>query len=155
MGWRYLDENGKEASAIMGCYGLGVTRLLAALIEEHHDERGIRLPISVAPYQVHIVPLNYQKDAQVKEVADQLYASLRNAGIEVLLDDRKVKAGPQFADADLLGMPIRITVSKRTLENSEVEVQLRRNPSQKVMVSTEAVETHIEGVIQQEYASLR
>lgn len=104
----------------MGCYGIGVGRLLACLAEEYNDESGLKLPITVAPYQVHFVSL--VKDTAV---ADEIYASLENAGIEVLYDDRKETAGVKFADADLIGLPIRITLGNRSYKEGKVEVKYR------------------------------
>lgn len=118
----YQDENGVRKPVIMGSYGIGVGRLLACLAENYSDENGLSLPISVAPMQVHLVSL--VKDA---EVGENLYKQLTSAGIEVLYDDRKESAGVKFADADLIGLPIRITLGNRSLKEGKVEVKLRRN----------------------------
>jgi prolyl-tRNA synthetase len=120
----YLDEKGESHPCIMGCYGIGVTRLLAAVIEANHDERGIIWPAEVAPFPVHIVALNVSRP-EVREAADRLYADLQAARIEALYDDRDEAAGVKFNDADLLGMPVRLTVSPRTLQADAVEFQLR------------------------------
>ena len=120
MGCTYQDENGKQQPVIMGCYGIGVGRLLACCAEEYNDEGGLKLPITVAPYQVHFISLI--KD---KELSDKIYADLSAAGIEILYDDRKESAGVKFADADLIGLPIRITLGNKSLKNGEVEVKLR------------------------------
>lgn len=120
MNCTYQDENGKQIPVVMGSYGIGVGRLLACLAEEYNDEGGLKLPISVAPYQVHLVSL--VKDT---EIADQIYDELTKKGIEVLYDDRKETAGVKFADADLIGIPIRITLGNRSLKEGKVEVRLR------------------------------
>ena len=120
MNCTYQDENGKQIPVVMGSYGIGVGRLLACLAEEYNDEGGLKLPISVAPYQVHLVSL--VKDT---EIADQIYDELTRKGIEVLYDDRKETAGVKFADADLIGIPIRITLGNRSLKEGKVEVRLR------------------------------
>jgi prolyl-tRNA synthetase len=124
LGADYLDEKGESHPCVMGCYGIGVTRLLAAVIEANHDERGIVWPASVAPFPVQIVALNITRE-EVREAADRLFTDLRAAGIEALYDDRDEAAGVKFNDADLLGMPVRLTVSPRTLQQNAVEFQLR------------------------------
>ena len=122
----FLDENGKEKPLIMGCYGIGVSRTMAAAIEQYHDENGIIWPASIAPYEAIIVPINAKDEAQM-QVAEKLYAEMKQAGIDVLLDDRKERAGVKFKDADLIGYPIRITVSPKLLENNNVEIKIRRD----------------------------
>ena len=116
----YQDEEGKQIPVVMGSYGIGVGRLLACLAEEYNDEGGLKLPMSVSPYQVHLVSL--VKDTAV---AESIYEELTKAGIEVLYDDRKETAGVKFADADLIGVPIRITLGNRSLKDGKVEVKLR------------------------------
>ena len=120
MNCTYQDENGKQMPVIMGSYGIGVGRLLACLAEEYNDEAGLCMPISVAPYQVHLVSLI--KDT---EVGEKIYNELIDAGIEVLFDDRKETAGVKFADADLIGVPIRITLGNRSFKEGKVEVKYR------------------------------
>ncbi len=120
-----LDSNGKSLIPIMGCYGMGVTRLVAAIIEQKHDEVGIIWPEPVAPFQVHILALNYAKSDAVREAADDLYQRAIAAGIEVLLDDRGERPGVKFADADLIGIPHRITVGDRALKEGNVEYRYR------------------------------
>jgi prolyl-tRNA synthetase len=122
MNCTYQDENGVRRPVIMGSYGIGVGRLLACLAENYSDEKGLSLPISVAPMQVHLVSL--VKDVQV---AETIYTALTQAGVEVLYDDRKESAGVKFADADLIGLPIRITLGNRSLKEGKVEVKLRSN----------------------------
>src|SRR6202011_4453534 len=122
-----LDEAGRETALYMGCYGIGVTRIVAAAIEQNHDERGIIWPAPIAPFQVVLVALNLQKSARVREVADRLYAELTAAGIEVLYDDRDARPGVKFADAELLGIPHRVVVAERGLEAGKLEYRNRRD----------------------------
>jgi prolyl-tRNA synthetase len=122
-----LDESGKEVTLYMGCYGIGVTRIVAAAIEQNHDERGIIWPEPIAPFQVVLVPVGTQKSARVREVADRLYAELTAAGIEVLYDDRDARPGVKFADAELLGIPHRVVVGERGLEAGKLEYRNRRD----------------------------
>jgi prolyl-tRNA synthetase len=122
-----LDEGGKAVTMFMGCYGIGVTRVVAAAIEQNHDDNGIIWPEPLAPFQVVLVPLNYQKSAQVTEVADRLYDDFNAAGIEVLLDDRDARPGVKFADSELLGIPHRITIGERTLSAGKLEYRHRRD----------------------------
>jgi prolyl-tRNA synthetase len=122
-----LDEAGNEVTLLMGCYGIGVTRVLAAAIEQNHDERGIIWPEPLAPFQVVLVPLNLQKSARVREVAERLYAELASQGIDVLYDDRDARPGVKFADAELLGIPHRLVVSERGLEADRLEYRHRRD----------------------------
>lgn len=116
----FQDEDGRQKPVIMGCYGIGIGRLLACLAEEYNDDSGLKLPIVVAPYQVHLVSL--VKDTAI---AEKIYKELEDAGIEVLYDDRKESAGVKFADADIIGVPIRITLGNRSLKDGNVEVKLR------------------------------
>jgi prolyl-tRNA synthetase len=122
-----LDEAGKETTLLMGCYGIGVTRIVAAAIEQNHDERGIIWPAPIAPFQVVLVPINLQKSSRVREVSDRLYAELCAAGIEVLYDDRDTRPGVKFADAELLGIPHRLVVGERGLEAGNLEYRHRRD----------------------------
>lgn len=121
----FLDQNGRPNPMIMGCYGIGVSRTLAAAIEQYHDENGIIWPRSIAPFEAVIVPIN-AKDEALMSTSQTIYTALQEAGVDVLLDDRKDRAGVKFKDADLIGYPLRITVSKNTLENNEVEIQIRK-----------------------------
>jgi len=134
MGVTYLDKNGKAAVPTMGCYGIGVDRVLASIIENYHDDKGIQWPMSVAPYQVAIVPIKY-KDA-MKDAADKLYEELTTAGVEVLLDDRDERPGVKFNDMDLIGFPIRITVGDKNLPN--VEIKLRTSETSELIPLEEA-----------------
>ncbi|HYB64131.1 MAG TPA: proline--tRNA ligase [Steroidobacteraceae bacterium] len=122
-----LDEGGRETALYMGCYGIGVTRIVAAAIEQNHDERGIIWPEPIAPFQVVLVPLNLQKSDRVRAAAEALYAELTAAGIEVLLDDRDARPGVKFADAELLGIPHRLVVAERGLEAGKLEYRHRRD----------------------------
>ncbi|GGE25213.1 proline--tRNA ligase 1 [Marinithermofilum abyssi] len=121
----FLDQNGKEQPYIMGCYGIGVSRVVAAIIEQHHDDNGILWPLNVAPFQVHLIAVNMKNEEQAK-LAEDLYAQLQQAGIEVLFDDRQERAGVKFKDADLIGIPLRITVGGKASEGL-VEYKFRRN----------------------------
>jgi len=120
MGCTFLDRDGQEKPVIMGSYGIGSGRLLASVAEEHHDDRGLIWPITVAPYQVHLVTLKGAQDA-----ADRAYAQLTEAGVEVLYDDREESPGVKFADADLIGIPLRLTLSERTLSKDSAEIKRR------------------------------
>jgi len=123
----FLDEAGKQVAAEMGCYGIGVTRVVAAAIEQNHDARGIIFPASIAPFEVAIVPIGYGKSSSVREAADQLYEELRKAGVDVLLDDRDGRPGVMFADMELMGIPHRLTIGERSLKEGAVEYQGRRD----------------------------
>jgi prolyl-tRNA synthetase len=109
----------------MGCYGIGVTRVVAAAIEQNHDERGILWPAPIAPFQVSLIPINLQKSARVREVAERLYAELQDAGFEVLYDDRDARPGVKFADDELLGIPQRIVVGDKGLDRGVLEYKAR------------------------------
>ncbi|CDQ19709.1 prolyl-tRNA synthetase [Halobacillus karajensis] len=134
----FLNDQGKAKTMIMGSYGIGVSRTLAAIVEQHHDDRGITWPKNMAPYQVHLLSMNPKKEEQ-KELADQLYDSLLEAGIDVLYDDRKERAGVKFADSDLFGIPVRITVGKRASEGV-VEVKERATGDQTELEVKEIVD---------------
>jgi prolyl-tRNA synthetase len=121
-----LDEQGKSLVMHMGCYGIGVTRVVAAAIEQNHDANGILWPEALAPFQVVLVPINYQKSAQVQETADALYRDFNAAGIDVLLDDRDARPGVKFADSELLGIPHRIVIGERSLAAGNLEYRDRR-----------------------------
>lgn len=142
MGAMYIDENQKEQPIVMGCYGIGVTRTLAAVVEQHHDENGIIWPMSVAPYHV-IITLVKPDDEVQAAAAEQIYKTLGDAGVEVLLDDRKERPGVKFKDADLLGIPVRITVGKLASEG-KVEYKLRRDADKEEITIEEAVSRAIE-----------
>jgi prolyl-tRNA synthetase len=120
-----LDENGKRVTTTMGCYGIGVSRVVGAAIEQHHDDAGIIWPTAIAPFQVVLVPVQMKKSERVKTAVEKLYTELTDAGIEVLLDDRDARPGVMFADAELIGIPHRLVVGERSLNNNEVEYRAR------------------------------
>ena len=120
-----LDQNGKSSVMLMGCYGIGVSRIVAAAIEQNHDERGIIWPASIAPFQLVITPIGYNKSEDVKTASDQLYKELTDQGIEVLIDDRNERPGIMFADADLMGIPHRVVIGDKSLKNQQVEYKRR------------------------------
>ncbi|MBA6391497.1 proline--tRNA ligase [Colwellia sp. BRX10-3] len=120
-----LTEAGKNQILTMGCYGIGVSRIVAAAIEQNHDKYGIKWPAAIAPYQVAVVPMNMAKSARVKETAEALYEQLQTAGIEVIFDDRKERPGVMFADHELMGTPLLLIIGERNLDNQEIEVKNR------------------------------
>ncbi len=142
----FLDESGVSRLAVMGCYGIGIGRLLAAIVEHGHDDNGIIWPAAVAPYQVHLCTLNPEK-GEVEAVGDRLYSELWQSGVEVLLDDRPASPGVKFNDADLLGMPLRMTVSPRTLASGSVEVKWRHAKEPLFIPADAAVATVTEMVV--------
>ena len=144
MGATYMDENMNEHPIVMGCYGIGVTRTLAAVVEQHHDEDGIIWPMAIAPYHA-IVTLVKPEDEVQKKVAEEIYSALSDAGVEVLLDDRDERPGVKFKDADLLGFPIRITVGKMAPEG-KVEYKLRRDADKQELTIAEAIANAIDAV---------
>ncbi|KNH05125.1 Prolyl-tRNA synthetase, bacterial type [Candidatus Burkholderia brachyanthoides] len=127
MGATYLDENGKPAPMQMGCYGIGVTRVLGAAIEQNFDDRGIIWPEAIAPFEVVICPMGYDRSDAVREQADKLYAALQEAGVDVILDDRGERPGVMFADWELIGVPHRIVIGDRELKEGRLEYQGRRD----------------------------
>ncbi|MDD7417342.1 MAG: proline--tRNA ligase [Treponemataceae bacterium] len=146
----YLDENGKSVTPVMGCYGIGVDRTLASIIEEHHDDNGIVWTMSCAPFQVAIVPVKY--DGQMKEVADKLYNELSSRGIEVLLDDRNERPGVKFKDMDLIGIPLRLVVGEKNLPNIELKV---RSETDSQLISEGEIVQKVESIIKSEMEKLR
>ena len=127
MGANFLDENGKENPIIMGSYGIGVERVMACYLEQHHDEYGIIWDKTLAPFHIHLMGLNMKKQ-EVIETCDKLYTDLTSAGYEVLFDDRiDAQAGFKFKDADLLGMPVQIIVGDKKLKESKVEIKIRKS----------------------------
>jgi prolyl-tRNA synthetase len=135
----YLDENGKPQPFVMGCYGIGVTRLLGAAIEQNHDARGIIWPRRIAPFEVVVVPLGYGKSQAVREVADDLYRQLTEAGVDVILDDRDERPGVMFADWELIGVPLRVTVGERSLKEGKVELVRRQGLQTQAVVLAEVM----------------
>ena len=142
LGAKYVDASGKDQVMIMGCYGIGVSRILSAVVEQNNDSNGIIWPISIAPYQVHIIPVTIKDQVQLS-VAEQLYTRFKNAGVEVLLDDRDERAGVKFKDSDLIGIPFRITIGKQACEGF-VELKERSGAEQKVITIEEAFSGIIE-----------
>ncbi|MBW1680758.1 MAG: proline--tRNA ligase [Deltaproteobacteria bacterium] len=134
----FLDRNGKEKPIVMGCYGIGVGRTVAAAIEQNHDEKGIIFPIPIAPFEATILPLQ-MNDARVMEAAETLYGGLMERGVDVLIDDRDERAGVKFNDADLTGIPLRVTVGRKGIEKGIVEIKLRRD--------TQSVEVPLQGAV--------
>jgi prolyl-tRNA synthetase len=120
-----LSETGKHETLTMGCYGIGVSRIVAAAIEQHNDDRGIRWPDALAPFQVAIVPMNMHKSARVQAAAEKLYEELRSKGIDVLFDDRKERPGVMFTDMELIGVPHQVVIGERNLDENQVEYQSR------------------------------
>ncbi len=139
LGATVLDTGGQSVAMLMGCYGIGVTRVVAAAIEQNHDERGITWPEPLAPFNVVLVPMNYQRSERVRETTDALYAQLTAAGIDVLLDDRDARPGVKFADAELYGIPHRIVIGDRGLDAGTLEYRHRRADANEDMPLAEAV----------------
>lgn len=137
MGCTYLDKDGKSQVMIMGCYGIGVGRTMASVVEDSHDDYGPIWPMSIAPYQVHICALNPDK-GNVMEISEKLYASLRVLGVEVLFDDRGEKAGSMFSDADLLGIPFRVIISPKGLASNQVEFKIRGSKEVEMLSADDA-----------------
>ncbi len=133
----YIDEKGESHPIVMGCYGMGLSRLMAAAVEQNHDDKGIIWPVSIAPYPVYLCPL-YREDSKVAEVAEKLYEDLGAEGVEVLFDDREESPGVKFNDADLLGIPFRVTISPRTLQKNSVELK-RRSEKESALVPMEKI----------------
>jgi prolyl-tRNA synthetase len=121
MGATFLDRDGAEHPFIMGCYGFGVSRAVAATIEQHHDEKGIRWPKSLTPFHVILLPVNVS-DVETQAAAERLYAEMRAVGLDVLMDDRDLRPGPKFKDADLVGVPVRVTLGERNLKDGNAEI---------------------------------
>ncbi len=139
LGATYLDENGKEQVIHMGCYGVGVSRTMAAAIEQNHDDNGMIWPKTIAPYHVVVVPISAKDEAQMA-IAEQLYGDLQKRGIEVMLDDRNERPGVKFKDADLIGYPVRITVGKKAVEEQVIEYKLRTAAENEVVNLSNVVE---------------
>ena len=135
LGANFKDESGELQPCLMGCYGIGINRIMASAIELYNDENGIIWPISIAPFEAIVTPVN-QDDADVVRVSKEIYDQLTEAGVEVLLDDRDLRGGIKFKDADLIGIPIRITVGKKSVVEGNVEIKLRAEPqSEKVAIA--------------------
>ena len=141
----YLDEHGKEQVMEMGCYGIGVSRIVAAAIEQGHDGHGIVFPPAMAPFQLAIVPIGLNRSELVKETVENLYAELKAAGVEVLLDDRDERPGVMFADLELIGIPHRIVIGERGLKDGNVEYQGRRD-DKATAIPLQNIVSHIKSV---------
>jgi prolyl-tRNA synthetase len=128
----FLDRDGKEKFMIMGCYGIGVGRTVAAAIEQQHDDQGILWPMTIAPFHVIIIPVNI-KDQSIAKAGEDLYRELEEAGIEVLLDDRDERAGVKFNDADLIGIPVRVTIGPKSLAEGNLEIRMRKTGEMKTI----------------------
>jgi len=125
----FTDKDGKRKPIIMGCYGIGISRVMGAVVEIHHDQKGIIWPSQVSPFEIHLIPLGSSEkriSRKIRQTGEKLYNHLKNSGIELLYDDREDKSpGEKFADADLIGIPTRIVISERTLERESVEIKER------------------------------
>jgi prolyl-tRNA synthetase len=148
----FVDEDGKEKPFVMGCYGIGVSRILATVAEIHHDDDGLIFPITVAPFEAWVLPIESEGD--LREVAERVYADLQRAGVEVVLDDRDERAGVKFKDMDLVGVPIQIVVGRSVRERGEVEIRLRRNRDDRRYVPVHAVTERVLTLRRQLYAEL-
>ncbi|RLB27841.1 MAG: proline--tRNA ligase, partial [Deltaproteobacteria bacterium] len=149
----FLDKNGRETPIIMGCYGIGIGRVVAAAIEQSHDENGIIFPVSISPFEVTILPLEIH-EATVRKVAETLYQHLSDLGLAVFFDDRDERPGFKLKDADLLGIPVRATISSRTLKSDSVEIKLRSNQDLR-LISINKTPKAIKEVVQSLYDSLK
>lgn len=139
----FLDENGREKPLVMGCYGIGVSRTMAAAIEQNNDENGIIWPRAIAPFEVVVVPVNAKNDDQLR-IAEEIYTELKAKGVDVLIDDRKERPGVKFKDADLIGYPLRITVGPKAVDEDSVELKVRRNGEMVNVTKAEAAAKAVE-----------
>lgn len=147
----YLDEQGQERPMVMGCYGIGVTRIVSAAIEQHCDEQGICWPVSLAPFEVQVLPVGKPGDETYRH-GEEIYAALQRQGREVLLDDRPERAGSKFKDADLWGIPVRVTLGSRSVQEGNAEVSLRREPAARQLVPLAEVPAVVEKLVAAEWA---
>jgi prolyl-tRNA synthetase len=145
MSGTFLDEAGQEIPYVMGCYGFGVSRTVAAAIEQHHDQDGIRWPRAVAPFDALVLPVNMDQP-ECSRLAESLYAALRDAGVDVLLDDRELRPGAKFKDADLIGIPIRVTLGERGLRDDKLEIRDRRTGTTRTAGRAELVDAVLDAV---------
>lgn len=146
LGANYLDEDGKSKPIIMGCYGIGVSRVIAAIIEVHHDDKGIIWPKEVAPFDVQIVPIGKSADDEINTLARELHDKLSAQGADVLCDDRNESAGRKFNDADLIGIPLRLTIGKRNLSEGKIEVKLR-DKEDSMLIDKDAIVSKVMEII--------
>ena len=143
---KFLDQDSHSKTIKMGCYGLGISRVMAASIEQNHDDKGIIWPLALAPFAVVIVPMSYHKSALVKQYSDQLYQELMSAGLEVLLDDRDERAGVLLNDSELIGIPHRLVIGAKNLEKGVIEYQ-QRGLDQIEKINTENILSHLLNLI--------
>ena len=146
MGAVVLDDTGRATRLVMGCYGIGVTRVVAAAIEQNHDEKGIVWPVAIAPFHAVLLPMNMHKSVRLREAAEKLYADLATAGIEVLFDDRQVRPGVMFADSELIGIPHRIVIGDRGLDAGTVEYRHRRD-AESANIALEDIVPHLRALV--------
>ena len=146
MGAVVLDDEGRAINLVMGCYGIGVTRVVAAAIEQNHDEKGIVWPVAIAPFHTVLLPMNMHKSVRLREAAEKLYADLSAASIEVLFDDRQVRPGVMFADSELIGIPYRIVIGDRGLDAGTVEFRHRRD-SESTDIALEDIVAHLRSLV--------
>ena len=146
LGANVLDADGSTKTLIMGCYGMGITRLVGAIIEQCHDDDGIIWPQPVAPFMVHLVALNYAKSESVRATADRLLGEFEALHIDALLDDRDERPGVKFADADLIGIPHRVVIGERNLKAGEVEYRTRRSPDT-LNVTVDTITAHVRAAL--------
>jgi prolyl-tRNA synthetase len=146
MGAVVLDDDGRAIHPVMGCYGIGVTRVIAAAIEQNHDEKGIVWPVAIAPFHAALLPMNMHKSVRLREAAEKLYADLTGAGIEVLFDDRRVRPGVMFADSELIGIPHRLVIGDRGLDAGTVEYRHRRD-AESTDIALDDIVPHIRALV--------
>ena len=146
MGAVVLDDEGRAINLVMGCYGIGVTRVVAAAIEQNHDAKGIAWPIEIAPFHAVLLPMNMHKSVRLREAAEKLYAELTAAGVEVLFDDRQVRPGVMFADSELIGVPHRIVIGDRGLDAGTVEYRHRRDP-ESIDIARDEIVPHMRSLV--------
>jgi prolyl-tRNA synthetase len=140
MGATVQDQDGNDIAMAMGCYGIGVTRIVGAAIEQNHDDQGIIWPDPLAPFDIVLIPINMQRSDTVRDAAEALYAELQTLGFAILFDDRAARPGVKFADAELIGIPHRVVISERGLENGELEYRHRRDEESRMMKRDAALE---------------
>lgn len=144
------DENGERRTVVMGCYGVGTTRLVGTIVEASHDDKGIIWPIAVSPYHVHLVSLRSKDEetqSRINAVSQEIYEGLWAEGVEVLWDDRDASPGEKFADADLIGLPLRLVVSEKTLKEDSIEWK-PRNESEATLIDTEDIIEKVKGMME-------
>ena len=143
----YSDENGENHPMVMGCYGLGIGRTVAAAIEQNHDEKGIVWPLPLAPFEVVVIPINAHKDEDVRREAERIYTELEAKGADVLFDDRDERPGVKFKDADLVGFPVRVVVGSKSLAEDRVEISLRKDGERRMVTTSQAVKRILDLIV--------